>query len=230
MMTIACFHAHYSNIALIEEALSAYDVELVHYVDPGLDRIKSDADFTENTVRDKVARTMEWIARCHADAILVTCTLFTAVLDQETLPASIPVIGIDDPLLSMMQRQPKPYLLAFTNPSTVQGTMDRFLRHLQPEEEHQASNHALQAKSVLLPGTFELIMRGDREGYAAAVQAGLMRHAERYSGWTPIAAQLSMAPAAARVTMASGITVHSPLSVLAPYLQRELNMQLKSGL
>lgn len=230
MVTIACFHAHYSNIALIEEALSAYDVELVHYVDPGLDRIKNDADFTENTVRGKVASTLEWIARCHADAILVTCTLFATVLEQETLPASIPVIGIDDPLLSMMQHQPEPYLLVFTNPATVQGTMDRFLRHLQPEEEHHAANHALQAKSVLLPGTFELIMRGDRDGYAAAVQAGLLQHAERYPGWTLIAAQLSMAPAAAHIAAVSGITVHSPLSVLAPYLQRELNMQLKSGL
>lgn len=36
MITIGCFHAHYSNIALVEETLAPYEVELVHYVDPGL--------------------------------------------------------------------------------------------------------------------------------------------------------------------------------------------------
>jgi hypothetical protein len=33
---IGCLHAHYSNIEYIEEAFSAYEVEFIHFVDPGL--------------------------------------------------------------------------------------------------------------------------------------------------------------------------------------------------
>lgn len=76
MSTIACFHAHHSNIRLIEQALTSYNIELVHYVDPGLDRLKHDEYFDSALVREKVNQTLQWMSRCHADAILVTCTLF----------------------------------------------------------------------------------------------------------------------------------------------------------
>ena len=130
MSTIACFHAHHSNIRLIEQALTSYNIELVHYVDPGLDRLKHDEDFGNALVREKVNQTLHWISRCHADAILVTCTLFAAVLDQQKEPLPIPVTGIDDSLLAMMLNSPKRYLLAFTNPATVELTMNRYRAYL----------------------------------------------------------------------------------------------------
>ena len=33
---LGCLHAHYSNIEYIENAFSPYNIELVHFVDPGL--------------------------------------------------------------------------------------------------------------------------------------------------------------------------------------------------
>lgn len=50
---LGCYHAHYSNIEHIEKALGSYDIELVHFVDPGLDRIKNDSDFTEELALNK---------------------------------------------------------------------------------------------------------------------------------------------------------------------------------
>jgi hypothetical protein len=226
MMTIGCFHAHYSNIALIEEALAPYEVELVHYVDPGLDRLKHDADFSEAFTREKVTQTLQWIAHCHADAILVTCTLFAAVLEQETQHVPVPVVGIDDPLLQEMKRVPGRYILAFTNPATIEGTMARVNQVLQQDDENRQRNgiETVEAEAILIPGTFELIMRGDKEGYLATVIAGLQQIAEQSPGSTVVAAQLSMAPAAARVTADTGMLIFSPLASLSAYLEKKLSL------
>jgi hypothetical protein len=227
MMTIGCFHAHYSNIALIEEALAPYEVELVHYVDPGLDRLKHESDFTEAVIHEKVSQTLQWIAHCHADAILVTCTLFAAVLEQEVQHVPVPVVGIDDPLLQEMQQNPGDYILAFTNPETIEGTMARVNLALQQDDEDKQQNRIeeVESKAVLIPGTFELIMRGDKEGYLAAVSTGLQQLAEQHPDNTVVAAQLSMAPAAARVTADTGITIYSPLARLASYLEKKLSLK-----
>ncbi|MDT9722872.1 hypothetical protein QVE09_28660 [Paenibacillus sp. ClWae2A] len=226
MITIGCFHAHYSNIALIEETLAPYKVELVHYVDPGLDRLKHDADFSEVVIHEKVAQTLQWIAECHADAILVTCTLFATVLEQEALQVPVPVIGIDDPLLQEMRRVPGDYIIVFTNPATVEGTMARMNQALQHEYENGPLHVAKtsQTEAVCIPGTFELIMRGDQQGYLESVREGLQQIAEQYPGKTVVAAQLSMAPAAAQVTVDSGIPIHSPLALLAMYLEKNLGL------
>lgn len=227
MMTIGCFHAHYSNIALIEETLAPYEVELVHYVDPGLDRLKHDADFTEAVTHEKVSQTLQWIAHCHADAILVTCTLFAAVLEQEAQHVPVPVIGIDDPLLQEMQQNPGKYILAFTNPATIEGTMARVNLALQQEDADGQRHEAVtvETEAVLIPGTFELIMRGDKEGYLAAVSTGLQQLAEQYPDSTVVAAQLSMAPTAARVKSDTGMAIYSPLASLAAYLEKKLSLK-----
>ena len=33
---LGCLHAHYSNIEYIENAFAPYNIELIHFVDPGL--------------------------------------------------------------------------------------------------------------------------------------------------------------------------------------------------
>ncbi|MGF9700728.1 MULTISPECIES: hypothetical protein [Paenibacillus] len=225
MITIGCFHAHYSNIALIEETLASYEVELVHYVDPGLDRRKHDANFSEAVTQEKVSQTLQWIAQCHADAILVTCTLFAAELAQAAQHVSIPVIGIDDPLLQKLQQTSQEYILAFTNPATVEGTMTRVNKALQQgETSGQQVADTSRIEAVLIPGTFELIMRGDKDGYLEAVSTGLQQLAAQSPDKMVVAAQLSMAPAAARATANAGTEIYSPLASLATYLEQHLNI------
>ncbi len=51
---LGCFHAHHSNIEHIEKALKPYNFELIHFVDPGLDRIKMDSNFTEEVAQKKL--------------------------------------------------------------------------------------------------------------------------------------------------------------------------------
>lgn len=223
MTTIACFHAHHSNIRLIEQALASYAVELVHYVDPGLDRLKHDEDFNSTLVREKVNQTLQWMSHCHADAILVTCTLFAAVLEQMQ-PLPIPVTGIDDSLLAMMRRHPKQYLLAFTNPATVEPTMARYREHL---DRHGAEEDKPELESVLLPGLFDMVMRGDQDGYLAALEEALHQLALERKDTCLVAAQLSMAPAAEQASLSAGVTIYTPVSTLGPTLERDIGIKQK---
>lgn len=70
---IGCLHAHYSNIAYIEQAMSAYEAELLHFVDPALVfRVSSDPQFTLAQAQAQVNQQVEWIAASQVDAILIT--------------------------------------------------------------------------------------------------------------------------------------------------------------
>lgn len=221
MKRIGCFHAHYSNIELIDNALSAYDVECVHYVDPGLDRIKNDADFTHELAERKVLDTLNWIANSHVDAILVTCTFFTAILRDDVHRMPVPVVKIDDPLFHDLLRQDEPIVLVFTNPNTVEGSLDQLRRFY---ERHGVT---LDAETRILPGTFELIMQGRKEQYVDEVADGLIHIVREQSGKRLVAAQLSMVPAARRAEEATGATIGNALSSLAEYLSRSLSLEMK---
>ncbi|MEH7547587.1 hypothetical protein V7306_17495, partial [Neobacillus vireti] len=73
-------NAHYSNIEYIDNALSSYDIELIHFVDPALMyRVTSDENFKEANAQNKVKEQIEWIAQCNVDAILITCTNYIAI-------------------------------------------------------------------------------------------------------------------------------------------------------
>lgn len=101
--TIACLHAHHSNIEVIEKMLSSHQAELIHFVEPGFDRQKADAHFKPEFIQSKLANTMSWISSCHVDAILVTCTFFTAHLPLNDL--SVPIIKIDELLFTQLKAE-----------------------------------------------------------------------------------------------------------------------------
>lgn len=220
-MRIGCFHAHYSNIELIEQALNAYDVELIHYVDPGLDRIKKDTDFHAQVAEKKVQDTLTWIAQCHADAILITCTYFAAVLQGEQHALTIPVVTIDDPLFQDVCRMDRPVIMVFTNPSTVQGTLHRLALY------SQRAGTELQVEHRLLDHTFELIMQGRQAEYKALVAEGLTQIATERLDAVIVAAQLSMAAAAWQVEQTLGVRIGNPLAALASHMEQVLLLQRK---
>lgn len=91
---------------------------------------------------------------------------------EQIQPLPIRVTGIDDSLLAMMVKYPKRYLLAFTNPATVEPTMARYRDYM---DRHLAGKDKPELESVLLPGLFDMIMRGDQEGYITALEEALQR-------------------------------------------------------
>ncbi|MDD9268266.1 hypothetical protein ACFPES_14600 [Paenibacillus sp. GCM10023248] len=221
MKRIGCFHAHYSNIEHIDKALQAFDAELVHFVDPGLDRIKMDADFTQETVEKKVMETLAWIASCHVDAILITCTFFTAVFDAEHHRFPIPVIKIDEPLFEAICQANQPVVVAFTNPNTVTGTMNQLFAYASKRGKE------VDAKPVLLENTFELIMQGRKSEYIRLVAEGLIQITAENPGKYLAAAQLSMVPASQIAQNRTNLAVGNHLESLADYLKELLNLEVR---
>ena len=95
---LGCLHAHYSNIEYIENAFAPYNIELIHFVDPGLmNQVTKNKNFRESEAQRKVIEQIEWIAQCQVDAILITCTNYIALLQEDQLSTSVPIIKIDEP-------------------------------------------------------------------------------------------------------------------------------------
>jgi hypothetical protein len=205
---LGCLHMHHSNIPYIDR-IAPEGVELLHFVDPGLmRRIGSDPGFDRGQAERQVRRQLAWMAACGLDAILITCTNYIAMLPDEPLDLAIPVIMIDEPFFADLLRQPSPHLLLFTNPATVEGTMRRF---------HQYASRTGKDPDVeveVIANTFDLVMAGKSEEYAAAVSDRLLEIAQSDAYRAISVGQLSMAESAARVEAETGRRVGNPLRPL----------------
>lgn len=132
---IGCLHAHYTNIEYIEKAFSKFDIEWLHFVDPGLmHRVATDVKFTYSDAQEVVKAQVEWIAECKVDAILITCTNYIAFLNEEQLSLPMPIIKIDEPYFEQICQLQQPQVILFTNPATVEGTVKRLNAHAEKYE------------------------------------------------------------------------------------------------
>lgn len=214
---IGCLHAHYTNIDYIEQALSSYEVELLHFVDPALVfRVSSDVTFSPADAEQKVREQIEWIAQAHVDAILITCTNYIAMLDEEQLSITVPIIKIDEPLFSSLCRYDQPQILLFTNPATVEGTMNRLNEHAL------ALGKQLQVDVRIIPEAFELIMLGKKEKSRSVVSEYIQNLRVAETGKPISVAQLSMVEAAKLVQQHSGVAIGNPLAALVSYMEDQL--------
>lgn len=211
--TIGCLHAHYSNIRYIEEGLQSSGVRWVHYVDPGLiARLASDPGFSEEQARARVAEQMEWMAAAGLDAILLTCTQYTALLEEKRLQTRIPILKIDEPFFDAVLAIEGPQTLLFTNPGTVDGTMTRLKRHAA------ARGMALtDVETRVIEHAFPLLMEGKETEYNRLITEYIGNLPSE--GRAVSAAQLSMSGAADAASAETGRTIFHPLGTLADYLE-----------
>ncbi|MFC3798808.1 aspartate/glutamate racemase family protein [Cohnella sp. GCM10012308] len=211
-LKIACLHAHESNIAYINRIRLPEGLSLswVHYVDPGLlARRGSDASFTDEQAGTHVLEQLEWMAKAGADAILVTCTNYIALLDDARLAVKLPILKIDEPFFEEICRHAGRQALLFTNPATVEGTTSRLYDYAEGNGYARP-----QIETVVLPEAFDLIMRGQQEAYQDAVERELRRLVDTDPARPVLAAQLSMVDAAIRTEHARGIRVGHPMRPL----------------
>jgi aspartate/glutamate racemase len=218
---LGCLHAHYSNIEYIENALSSYDIELIHFVDPALMyRVTTDENFTEADARSKVKEQIEWIAQCNVDAILITCTNYIAILQEEELSISVPIIKIDEPYFEDICNISQPQTIIFTNPATVKGTMDRLHQY--------AYNHQklVDIEVMVINNAFELIMQGFKQKYNQEISKFLN---EMIKGDKMISvAQLSMVDASKKVEYETSKPIINPLEPLISSVVSQLKLDKKS--
>ncbi|TFE19586.1 hypothetical protein [Cohnella luojiensis] len=214
---IGCLHAHYSNIAYIEKALTAYEVELIHFVDPGLiTRMASDETYSLSEAERRVKEQVEWIAQCNVDAIIITCTNYIAILQEDQLSVQVPIIKLDEPFFNYICDLDQPHILLFTNPATVEGTMKRLHEYAgalgkEPQVEVQVINHA-----------FELIMQGKKEQYHIVTSKYIRNLLESEKGKLISVAQLSMVEAVKEVQKETKVKLGNPLETLVSYLEENL--------
>lgn len=217
---LGCLHAHYTNIEYIENALAPFNIELVHFVDPGLmARLTSDQNFNEVDAQQKVKEQIEWIAQSNIDAILITCTNYIAILQEDHLSISVPIYKLDEPFFDFICNIQQPHTLLFTNAATVEGTMER-LRHFA--DTYQKS---LNIEVVVLNNMFDLIMQGRKKEYDQEVARMLEQLI--YDDKIISVAQLSMVDAAQLVEAKTGRSITNPLRTFVTSIVKELDLEEK---
>jgi Asp/Glu/hydantoin racemase len=222
MKRLACLHAHHSNITFIDQALKPYDVDLVHFVDPGL-VLQGSEPLPEEQVREKIREQLRWMSRCTADAILLTCTQYIAAMTkEEERSVGIPVLKVDEPFFASLCEQPAPQHLVFTNPATVGGTMQRLADYAAAlgRQQPRVSVHTIDS-------AFPLLMHNRKTEYDDAVRSAL-RELSGTSDKPISVAQLSMVTAAEQFEKETGIPVGHPLKSLGKAVE-ELLYDQKQG-
>ncbi|MFJ5767486.1 hypothetical protein ACIP9C_19245 [Lysinibacillus sp. NPDC093210] len=207
---IGCLHAHYSNIDYIEQAFNSfYEIELEHFVDPGL--IQHVAKGTGG-LSLKVKEQVEWIASCNVDAILITCTNYIALLKEEELSLSLPIIRIDEPFFQSLCEVTQPQIILFTNPATVEGTMERLYKYATLHDK------AINVRAKVIDNTFELIMQGKKQAYNNAI----MQYFQEIMGEGRLISvgQLSMVEAAQQFEKEFDIAITHPLQSLVGFVMK----------
>lgn len=215
---LGCLHAHYSNIDYMENALAAYDVELIHFVDPALmHRVTFDNNFKSMDAQIKVKEQLEWIAQCNVDGILITCTNYIALLQEEQLSISVPIFKIDEPYFEIISNIKQPQIILFTNPATVNGTMERLNRYAEHRQK------TLDIDVIVLNDTFKLIMLGLKQEYDREISEFINTIIKE--GKVISVAQLSMVDAAKEVENKTSSPIINPLDTLITSLVSQLKLR-----
>lgn len=219
---LGCLHAHYSNIGYIENALSSYEIELVHFVDPGLMYcVSSDEKFLTSDAQEKVKEQIEWISRCHVDAILITCTNYIALLKEDELSLQVPIIKIDEPYFDYICNIKEPQTILFSNPATVEGTMARLNNYANI---HQKS---LDIEVIVIENSFELIMQGLKDEYNQKIDKFLNQILKEKNKVISVA-QLSMVEASQQFEYKTSKTIINPLNTLISFIINKLELDKKN--
>ncbi|OCA86824.1 hypothetical protein [Bacillus sp. FJAT-27986] len=211
---LACMHAHHSNIHYIDGAFSPYEVDLVHFVDPGLmSRLTHDLSFQKEQAGMKIAEQINWMESCQVDGILLTCTNYIALLQEEHVTSKLPIFKIDEPFFEAICGVTEPQTIFFSNPGTVKGTMDRL---------HQYA--AIKGKTLpinvhVIEGTFDLMMKGMTEQYNEKIAEYITLYRQKSQDILSVG-QLSMYDGAKQ----TGLEIINPLDTLVKPIVRGLGL------
>lgn len=140
---------------------------------------------------------------------MITCTNYIALLKEEQLSLSIPIIKMDEPFFQMICEETQPQFILFTNPATVDGTMERLYQYAKRHKK------AINVQVKVLDNTFDLIMQGNKAAYNNAI---IQYFREIMNDGLRIAvAQLSMVEAAQQFEEEFGVAITHPLLSLVEF-------------
>lgn len=180
-------------------------------------RVTSDENFKVVDAQNKVKEQLEWIAQCNVDAILITCTNYIAILQEEKLSISVPIIKIDEPYFEFICNIQQPQTILFTNPATVNGTMERLNQYAYNQQK------SLDIEVMVINNTFELIMQGLKHEYNQEISKFLntITNENRIIS----VAQLSMVDASQKVEYMTSKSIINPLDTLISFIVNHLKIE-----
>lgn len=216
---IACLHAHHSNIAYIESVFVSLEVELLHFVDPILSkRMESEKGFGRTQAQSKLKDQLKWISEGDIDAVLITCTNYITLIQEEEFSIAKPILKIDEPFFEMLCNIQGPQTILFTNPSTAPGTVERLNRYAQQRQK------SIDIKPMIIKDTFELIMQGRKEEYDDRVSKYIYQIMKDENQAVSVA-QLSMVDAARKIENRLNKVIVNPLDALVEYSIDQLKLK-----
>jgi len=221
MKRIACLHGHFSNISLLADAFASIEMDMVHYVDPGL-LLNSEGKnaLMKEQSQAKLVEQLNWMKTSDPDAMVITCTQYAACLTDEVEAASSsPIFTIDKPFFHEVTHCSEPQILLFSNPATVEPTMTRL------REYAQSRGLDPRIEVNVMQGAFALLMENKQDAYREAVKNELHRLSAGKHHASLSVAQLSMAPVAHQFTQETGIAVSHPLLSLVSQMIQKLNLK-----
>lgn len=154
------------------------------------------------------------------DAILITCTNYIALLNEEQLSLPMPIIKIDEPYFEQICQFQQPQMILFTNPATVEGTVKRLTAHVE-------KYGTVDFEVIIIDDAFEFIMQGLGERYNQEIMNYLSQFKNENRRLS--VAQLSMVEAARRYELQTGHTVLNPLHALVDSMIDQLELSSLSG-
>ncbi len=124
-------------------------------------------------------------ALIRADAVLVTCSTASPLVDDLRPHFSVPLIKIDEEMIRVVVKGGGRVGILVTNPTTLQPT-----QHML-EKEAQRGNRAMQFEMLLVEGAFAALISGDTETHDRLVRQAILDFSPRVDRL--VLAQASMA-------------------------------------
>ena len=114
----------------------------------------------------------------------------------------------------------QPQTILFSNPATVEGTMERLKHHASQQQK------TLDLEVIVINNTFDLFMRGLKEEYDQEISKFLNQIINEKKVIS--VAQLSMVDAARQVENQTSKTIINPLNTLVSSIVNQLELEEKN--
>ncbi|MBD3861129.1 hypothetical protein IEE86_15450 [Bacillus sp. 28A-2] len=214
MIRLHCLHAHPSNMSYIEDVFRDTAFELHHTVDSSfIERVTQDPAFDHH--KQQAYAINRLMQEREADLILITCTQYIAALGDQQLLFRQPIVPIDEPLLELICQKKGPLQLVFSNPATVEGTMERL------ESYAKERGKQIDAEAIVMEDIFHLCLNGDMQAYEERIKEQLRRCMKQKRGDICVM-QLSMVHAAQQIEKETGVPIVHPLSPLKQFVHQKI--------
>lgn len=181
-------------------------IHAVNYLDEGLYAlVQSEGKLSDNSMA-RMTGLIGQAIRDGAEALLLTCSVFTPVTDRLQRIFSVPIISADGAMLEQAAKYGKKTAVLCTFPAAVDAASVVF------QAAAERLNTGAEADIFLLENAARALQSGDKSQHDQIIRDRVMELNQCYS--VIVLAQISMCEAAARLENISACVLTSPGSAI----------------